>query len=246
MSAPPPRLTLTGVGRSFDDQYALIDLSVSLYGGEVVAILGGNGAGKSTLLKILSLQLRPSEGELSWEGRPLDRKSRLALRREVGLVAHRPMLYRALTGWENLELFDQLHGNPQSGRAARLEALLEEVGLSEAAMRPAGTYSRGMQQRLALARALLASPMLLLLDEPFSGLDQGASLRCHALIEARRRAGALVLLVTHDLSAAARLADRALILRRGRLSWSGPLTRADSAPDAEEALPLLEAYRRYA
>ena len=156
------------------------------------------------------------------------------------------MLYRALTGWENLELFDQLHGGPRLGRAKRIEALIEEVGLSEASMRPAGTYSRGMQQRLALARALLASPMLLLLDEPFSGLDQGASLRCHALIEARRRAGALVLLVTHDLSAATRLADRALILRRGRLSWSGPLIREGSVSDTDGALPLLEAYRRYA
>ncbi|MEE2645380.1 MAG: ATP-binding cassette domain-containing protein [Myxococcota bacterium] len=244
MTGSPPRLRLEGVSRIFEDQYALISVNASLSAGEVVALLGGNGAGKSTLLKLLSLQLRPSEGLLFWEGAPLTRVGRQALRRAVGLVGHKPMLYRDLSGRENLELFDQLHGGSRADRKARVDAQLEAVGLSEAASRLASTYSRGMQQRLALARALLPAPSLLLLDEPFSGLDQQGHQRCEALIEARRAAGALILLVTHDLGAAARLADRALILRRGKLSWQGRGAPArENDHRIEGAHPLLEAYR---
>src|SRR5215207_7376055 len=158
-------LRLDGVGKSYGRHRALIDVSLQFRPGEVAGVLGPNGAGKSTLLGLLSTLVPPTTGSVRWRNEVLGRTS--ALRSRIGYVGHDPGVYGDLTASENLSLFASLYGltSPQ----ARAAELLERVGLAAArADAPARTFSRGMQQRLALARALLAEPDLLLFDEPGS------------------------------------------------------------------------------
>ena len=207
-----PALTLRAVGKTFGRHRALIDLSLQFESGEVAAVLGPNGAGKSTLLAILSTLVRPTTGELAFGDQLLSRHS--AIRTAIGYVGHEPGIYGDLTARQNLELFAALYGVP----ADRVEPMLTRVGLADVrrdAM--ARTFSRGMQQRLALARALLPEPQILLFDEPSSALDPAGAAWLAEEIARERAAGRLVVLVTHDLDAAASVATHLAILRRGRL-----------------------------
>ncbi|MBE7454426.1 MAG: ABC transporter ATP-binding protein [Kofleriaceae bacterium] len=211
------RVAVRKVGKRFGPYRALAGVDVELAAGEVCALLGPNGAGKSTLLGILSTLVRPSSGEIAYvEGdrpRALDDR----LRREIGLLAHASLCYGELTAVENLVFFARLYGvTDPHGRA---HALLDEVGLdARARERAARTYSRGMLQRLALARALVAGPSLLLLDEPFTGLDRGGALALGQRLGQARAEGAIVLVVTHDLEAIAAVTDHVVVLRRGQLA----------------------------
>jgi heme exporter protein A len=207
-------LVLQQIGKSYAGRRALIDVSTTFVPGRVSAVLGPNGAGKTTLLGILSTLVPPTKGELRWGGVALGRASEARAR--IGYVGHDPGVYGDLTARENLALFAELHGTPQPG--ARAEAMLARVGLGEA---PAGaaarTFSRGMLQRLALARALLHEPELLLFDEPSSALDPAGAAWLQSELAAERDAGRVVVLVTHDLDAAAAVADHVVMLRRGRV-----------------------------
>jgi heme exporter protein A len=211
-----PSLSLAGVSKTFGRHRALIDLTVTFSAGEVAAVLGPNGAGKSTLLGILSTLVRPSTGHVSFEDQVLARNS--AVRTTIGYVGHEPGLYGDLTARQNLALFAGLYGVPDAAR--KLEEMLGRVGLGEvrkdAIVR---TFSRGMQQRLALARALLPEPRILLFDEPSSALDPAGAAWLAEEIARERAAGRLVVLVTHDLDAAAMVATHLVILRRGRKSF---------------------------
>lgn len=204
------------VGRLYDETYALVDVSVRFSRGTVTALLGPNGAGKSTLMGMLSTSLRPSEGEILFGGRRFADDDP-ALRGRIGYLGHRPMLYGELTARENLRFFGRLYRlGPEVG-----DAWLSRVGLTRAADRAAAGFSRGMAQRLALARALMSDPALLLLDEPFTGLDpEGVRLTKSLVAEARDR-GAIVVLVTHDLAVTDDLATEAIVLRGGRLAYAG-------------------------
>ncbi|MCK6570043.1 heme ABC exporter ATP-binding protein CcmA [Myxococcota bacterium] len=205
------------LGRLYDESYALVDVSVRFEAGTVTALLGPNGAGKSTLMGMLSTALRPSEGEVLYGGRAHDENDPW-LRSCIGYLGHRPMLYGELSATENLDFFGRLHGvRPEATRH-----WLERVGLTRAADRPVSGFSRGMAQRLALARALMSSPSLLLLDEPFTGLDPEGVRLTKSLVAERRDAGATVVLVTHDLAVTDDLASQAVILRGGRLMHAGP------------------------
>ncbi len=193
-----------------------VDLVVE--GGECVALLGANGAGKTTLLRVLATLLRPSGGRLRLFGE--DAASRpAAVLRKIGYVGHESACYVDLTARENLAFYAELYGVTDADE--RVAELVEWTGLGSAARRPVRTFSRGMTQRLALARALLHRPELLLLDEPFSGLDPQATSTLDALLRDLRAAGHAIVLATHDVPRAAALASRVVMLHRGRIDWDG-------------------------
>ena len=216
---PVTSVKTRGLSRAYDDDYALVDLSSEFTAATVTAVLGPNGAGKSTLMSCLSTLARPTEGTILFDGQPVSAQDAHA-RKHIGYVGHQVMLYGALTARENLHFFARMYG--LDGIEDRVETWLEAVDLRRDADRPVEDFSRGMAQRLSIARALMSEPSLLLLDEPFTGLDQrGLQCAC-TLFEARRDAGAIIILVSHDLKMTAKLADRILVLRRGRTIFDGP------------------------
>ena len=207
-----------GLTRRLGERQVLRGVDLRVERGEILTLCGPNGAGKSTLLSVLALLTRPSGGRVCIAGTAAQGDTR-ALRERVGLVAHRSFLYGALTARENLDFYARLY---------RIRELLQLVGLYPFAHEPVRTFSRGMEQRLSLARALLHRPEVLLLDEPYAGLDPaGARLLDRILAEHRARGGA-ALLVTHDLVQAENLGDRMAVLVRGRLPLSA--RRGELAP----------------
>ncbi len=211
------RVAVQKVGKRFGHQRALVGVDLELAAGEVCALLGPNGAGKSTLLGILSTLVRPTSGAVTYVDGDAARPADDRLRGEIGLLAHASLCYGELTAVENLVFFGGLYGvaDPE----ARAHALLDQVGLDgKARARVASTYSRGMVQRLALARALIADPSLLLLDEPFTGLDRGGALALGQRLGQARADGVIVLVVTHDLEAIAEVTDHVVVLRRGQVA----------------------------
>lgn len=208
-------VTADRVTRVYGVTRALAGVSVTFRAGEVASLEGGNGAGKSTLLSILATLSRPTGGEVRWgEYRmPDDRES---IRAAVGFVAHEAMVYPDLTPRESLALMATLHGleDPQ----ARIEAVLAGAGLTALGDRAARTFSRGQLQRLAVARAELHDPTLVLFDEPTTGLDARAVARLEEDIARARSRGRIVVLVTHDAGFAERVADVRITLDRGKVS----------------------------
>jgi ABC-type multidrug transport system ATPase subunit len=152
-----------------------------------------------------------------------------AVRAQIGVVAHKPLLYDTLTAAENLRFFSRLYGLPAGDADARIRALLAEVGLAKRADDLVRTFSRGMLQRLSIARALLHQPDVLLFDEPHTGLDQAASAMLDAVIVRAREQGRTLVIATHEMERAAQLATRAVILMRGRVAHDGPLHGMDGA-----------------
>lgn len=206
---------ITKVAKRYGNERALAGVSVQLGAKSMCALLGHNGAGKTTLLGIVSTLVRPTDGAVKYRGESGELTG-ADVRRQIGMLAHASLCYPELTALENLDFFAGLYGVDGSARA--LDALLDRVGLDPRARRRAArTYSRGMLQRLALARALLTGPSLLLLDEPFTGLDRGGALALGEELGRLRDAGSIVVVVTHDLEAIAGRTDHVVILRRGQL-----------------------------
>jgi heme exporter protein A len=210
----PPAIELRGLTRHFGERTALRQVSVSVPAGATLAVLGQNGAGKSTLLRILATLLRPHAGEVSVLGEQLPRRA-FAVRGKLGLLAHDPLLYRDLNGRENLRYHARLHG----ARLERVEELLSAVGMDRRADEPVRLLSRGMVQRLAVCRAVLHGPKLLLLDEPRANLDPAASELVEPLIG--RATGATRVITSHDPRAALAEADLVLALKGGRPLFVG-------------------------
>ncbi len=211
------RVEVTGLAKRFGQHRALAGVELTLAAGEVCALLGPNGAGKSTLIGILSTLMRPTAGLVRYLDDGGAREADDRLRAEIGLLAHASLCYGELSATENLVFFAGLYGVADG--AARAATLLEEVGLERRARsQPARTYSRGMMQRLALARALLARPSLLLLDEPFTGLDRDGAQALGQRLGRAKADGAIVLVVTHDLEAIAEVTDHAVVLRGGKIA----------------------------
>jgi len=207
-------LTVESVGKVFGRHRALAGISTAMNAGEITAILGPNGAGKSTLLAIVSTLQAPTSGAVRWGDVELRRGS--PARAALGYVGHDPGLYMDLGALANLTLFAALYGVPDG--PARAATLLERVGLGGAPMQaPVRTFSRGMLQRLGLARALVHEPSILLFDEPSAALDPAGVTWLGTELQRERDKGRVVVLVTHDLDAAAALAEHVLILRRGRV-----------------------------
>ena len=202
-----------GLAKRFGRAVALADLDLDVAAGESLAVLGPNGAGKSTLLRLMAGLARPSAGSLAIGGARADRRE---ARAQVGYLGHASMLYPALTAHENLLFAARLHRVPDA--AARCAGLLAEEGLSAVADLPVAVLSLGMAQRVAIARGLVHDPSVVLLDEPFTGLDRRAAERLTVRLEALRRRSCTIVLVTHDVTRAARLADAAVVLARGRVA----------------------------
>jgi heme exporter protein A len=210
----PPAIELRGLARYFGERTALRDVSVRVPAGATLAVLGRNGAGKSTLLRILAALLRPHAGDVLVFGEPLPRRA-FAVRGRLGLLAHEPLLYRELTGRENLEYHARLHRVDRE----RVEQVLQAVNMERRADEPVRLLSRGMVQRLAVCRAVLHEPQLLLLDEPRANLDPAASDLVEPLIG--RNSGCTRVLTSHDPRAALAEADLVLTLKDGRAAYVG-------------------------
>lgn len=210
------RVTVEGVSKRYGHHRALAPVALQLRAGSLCALLGPNGAGKSTLLGILSTLVSPSSGTVRFTAGATVVPHGAMLRGQIGVLAHESFIYGDLTAVENLGFYAALYG--VGSAESRAVALLDEVGLDERARhRAARTYSRGMLQRLALARALLPEPRVLLLDEPFTGLDRtGAAALARTLAKAKRDER-VVLVVTHDLEALDGLCDHVVVLRRGKV-----------------------------
>ncbi|HKP15618.1 MAG TPA: heme ABC exporter ATP-binding protein CcmA [Gemmatimonadaceae bacterium] len=207
-----PVLRADGLVRSFGGRRAVDGVSFTLGAGECLALFGPNGAGKTTLLRLVAGLLAPGQGSVHVNGVSL--KAGAEARAQVGLVSHASMLYGALTALENVELSARLHGLPKPSEAAR--SALALMGVDDRADTLARTLSRGLQQRVSIARAMVHAPRLLLCDEPYTGLDVAGSAALTEVLSERREAGAALLLVTHNITEGLALATQAAIMRRGR------------------------------
>jgi heme exporter protein A len=207
-------LEADGLVRKYGERTALDGLSFSLPEGQTLGLFGANGAGKTTLLRVLATLLRPHEGGVTVLGAQLPKEA-WKVRGRVGYLGHEPLLYRELSGRENLQFHARLHTVPES----RVEELLLATGMERRANDPVRELSRGMVQRLAAARAVLHDPPLLLLDEPWSGIDPGARQLLEPLIG--RASGRTRVLVSHDVEAGAGESDLALGLHAGRQAYFG-------------------------
>jgi heme exporter protein A len=217
--ADAPLVEARGLTRNYGAVRALRGVDLTLQAGEVMLVLGPNGAGKSTLLRSLAGLLRPQAGTVRVAGRPLTGDDPDA-RRPIGLLSHQSLLYDELTLLENLLFTARLYDVPDP--RARAEAALANQGLLDRKDERPRNLSRGMQQRAAIARALLHDPTVLLLDEPFTGLDAVAGDRLRALLRQHRTSERAMVIVTHHASEAWELATRVGILVGGRWALDGP------------------------
>jgi heme exporter protein A len=206
------------LGKSFGRAAVLRDVSLRVVAGETIALFGPNGAGKSTLLRVCATLMTPTSGSLTLFGAPAASPD---ARRRIGLVAHQSFLYPDLTARENLLFYARMYR--LSGADRLVDTWLERVDLAAVSDRPVRAFSRGMEQRLALARALLHDPELVLLDEPWSGLDAAAADWLGALLAELRMRGRSIVAATHDFARGLGVADRAIILHRGRIAWEASL-----------------------
>lgn len=219
MSVDFLELSIRELNRNFGRRRALSRVSLDCRAGEILGLLGPNGAGKSTLLAIVATLAAPSSGEVLYGGRTAHQIG-AAVRSRIGVLSHDLHLYSELTAMENLVFFGRLYGveHPEAIAAAALQrARLDDRGHDIVSK-----FSRGMRQRLALERALLHTPRLLLLDEPFTGLDDASTAALIARLRELRSLGCITLIATHDLDIAEAVLDRAVILQDGRLIASEP------------------------
>ena len=239
--AAAPAVSLRDLGRAYGERVALSGVTLDVPAGQTLAVFGANGAGKTTLLRILATLLRPHRGEARVLGYALPGEG-WAVRGRVGLLGHDPLLYRDLSARENLRYHARLHGLPTGGRGRapaagraggrstggeRIETLLDAVGMTRRADEPVHTLSRGMVQRVAVCRAVLHGPELLLLDEPLANLDPGAAGAVEGLIGPG--AGVTRVVISHDVAHGLSEADVVLGLRGGRQALAAPRAAVDEA-----------------
>jgi len=224
--AAPSLIDVQKLTKVFGLRVALRGVSFTIGRSEIVALLGPNGSGKTTLMRILAALSKPTSGTVTVGGWSLPREA-AAVRARLGVVAHLPLLYDDLTAAENLRFYAQLYGEVDP---VRIRTLLARVGLDKRANDLVRTFSRGMVQRLALARAVVHDPAVLILDEPYTGLDTFGIALLDSLLDDWRADGRTVIISLHDIRHAAEIAHRALILRQGTLV-------GDLAIDADMDLP---------
>ena len=208
------QLTVVDLARHYGRRKALAQVSFTCQAGEIIGLLGPNGAGKSTLLNILATLISPSRGRVEYGGRTAAQGG-ADIRGRIGMLGHDLFLYPELTARENLVFFGRLYGLPDVEAVA--EASLARAGLTDRGDDLVSGFSRGMRQRIALERALLHEPRLVLLDEPFTGLDQASTAALVARLRERQQAGCILVIATHDLEVADGLLSRALYLKNGRI-----------------------------
>ena len=205
------------IRKTFGHFTALTGVTLSVKRGEFLTLFGRNGAGKTTFLKIASTLVRATHGKLQVEGIDIREEPEQA-RRHIGFLSHNTYLYRDLNPVENLRFFGRLYGVPDA--EDRIKSLLDRVGLWRRASDPIRSFSRGLHQRVGIARVLLHDPSLILLDEPYTGLDANAVDTLNALLDEASAAGKTVVLTTHDLDHGLRAATRAAIIDRGKIVFT--------------------------
>ncbi len=209
-------LELRHVTKRYSGIAAVKDVSFIARAGEVTGYLGPNGSGKSTTLKMITGLIEPTEGEILFHGEPVE-CNRIAYRQRLGYVPEEPQLYPHLTGAEYLEMVGELRGMAEAKLASKIEGLLRLLSLYDDRHVPISSYSKGMRQKVLLAAALLHNPDLILLDEPFSGLDVNSALVLRELIHELAARGKVVLFSSHELETVERVCSHIVILHKGRV-----------------------------
>ena len=219
MAAETLALDSRGIEKKFGYSFAVRNVTLQLKRGEFVVLFGSNGAGKTTFLKVAATLMRPTKGNLSVEGFDIHTQAEQA-RRHIGFLSHNTFVYRDLSALENLKFFCRLYGI--AADEDRLLGILDRVELKRRANDTVRSFSRGMQQRVGIARALLHDPSVILLDEPYTGLDAKAAETLNSLLDDAVTAGKTVVLTSHDLNQGLRAATRAVILDKGLVVHDGP------------------------
>ncbi len=232
---PAPILTARGVSYDAGGRRLVSDVTANIRPGRRTMVMGANGAGKSLFLRLMHGLIQPADGEVLWQGRPLDR----AARRAQAMVFQRPvMLRRTVLG--NLRFALGVRGIRGSERSLRVAEALDRARLTDMAYRPARVLSGGEQQRLAIARALATAPEVLFLDEPTASLDPASTHAVEELVNAAHAAGVAIVMITHDAGQARRLGDDVIFMHNGRVAESGPAARVLDAPRSEAARAWLD------
>jgi len=207
-------IEVKGLVKKFGFKTVLRKVDLSLEKGDFLALFGHNGAGKTTLIRILCSLMRPTSGEIRIAG--LDpHYEREALCKTIGVISHRAFLYQNLSAFENLRFYGRMYDVPDLRE--RIDALLDLVGLSQNRNDPVNTFSRGMQQRLSVARAIIHDPQILFLDEPYTGLDQHGAEDLKKLLKRFRKQGKTILMTSHNIDRGLELCNQTAILKSGRL-----------------------------
>ncbi|MGA1845503.1 ABC transporter ATP-binding protein [Deferribacter abyssi] len=210
-------IEVTNLEKKFGNNYALKGVSFNIEKGDFVSIFGPNGAGKTTLLKIISTQIKPSAGNIFYNGVALKDLSD-DFRNYFGVISHQPFLYENLTAYENLKFYGGLYSVHNLND--RIISLLKSVELYQRKDDYVRNYSRGMLQRLSIARALLHDPEIILLDEPYTGLDQHASYILTNILKEQFGKNKTILMITHNLSKGYELATKILIMKKGKIVYN--------------------------
>jgi heme exporter protein A len=213
--------------KAFGGRRAVDGVDIALAEGECLAIVGPNGAGKTTMLRMAASLIRPDSGSLTISGHSIPSHA-ARVRAMIGYLGHQPLLYLDLTAWQNLEFFADLYGVPHA--RARIEEMLDRVDLLARAYDPVRTFSRGMAQRLGLARLLLHDPRLLLLDEPHAGLDADGRRVLDEIVCAAPSEGRAILIASHELDRTRALAHREVVLTAGRAELAPPASSPAEVP----------------
>lgn len=235
MTENQPIIEIQQLTKAYGFLPVLKQIDLTIERGQFVALLGPNGSGKSTLLRLVTGLSKPTAGQIRVGGWDIPGEA-AAVRAQIGMVSHKALLYENLTARENLAFFAQLYNISNADKEERINSMLARVGLTKRAHSLVRTFSRGMLQRLSIARALLHRPHVLLFDEPYTGLDQDAAAVLDGLLQATQSDGHTIVMATHQLERAARLSDRAIIISRGKIGY-------DSAGDdrPKQTLPTIYA-----
>jgi heme exporter protein A len=225
MPSEPLAVEVAGASRTFGRRRAVDSVDLSLQPGDCLALFGPNGAGKTTLLRMIAGLLRPTKGSVHVEGKSV--REDATVRQHIGLISHQSMLYRALTARENVEFAAKLYGVPDPKNAA-LRAL-DRMRILDRRDTPVRSLSRGLQQRVSIARAIVHEPSVVLLDEPYTGLDAAGGAALTDMLRLLREARAALVLVTHNVDEGLAVATRAAIMLAGRI------VRMDDNRDADAA-----------
>ncbi len=221
-----PAMETQGLTKSFGNRLVLRGIDLVVERGESVVIFGPNGAGKTTLIKMLATIMNPSSGRILVDGLNLKDNAE-EIRRRIGVVTHQTFLYSNLTAFENLEFYSRMYDVPR--RKERIREVVALVGMTSRLHDRVGTLSRGMQQRLSIARSLLHKPAIMLLDEPEAGLDQRAISMLWEALPAEGGGKGTIILTTHNLERGLELGNRLLILDRGKIVYQGSTQALDLA-----------------
>jgi heme ABC exporter ATP-binding subunit CcmA len=215
-------IEITKLVKKFGRRRILDDLELRVGKGELLAIFGPNGSGKTTLLKLLSTLIKPTSGSVTMNGQDL-RENGVELRKTIGLLGHDTFLYEELSAKENLRFYMRLYRIPfTKAKEKEIERQLENVGLYHRMNDRVGTFSRGMKQRLSILRASVHEPSILLLDEPYTGLDKKGSEMLDGMLRAFHEQGKTIMMTTHDIEKGYNIAERVGILVAGRIVFDAP------------------------